>query len=61
MLHGMETKKILTGNSFYLFGGYIDKPLKLIETYNVITGKWKEEGKLPFAVERLAIAIDFYI
>ena len=54
---GMETKGILKGNSVYLFGGYRNKPLKQIETYNVITGKWNQEGVLPFAVNRPGISI----
>jgi len=57
MPQGMETKGILTGNTIYLFGGFRDKPLKLIQAYNVITGKWSDEGVLPFEVERPGITI----
>ena len=58
MPQGMETKGILTGNTIYLFGGFRNKPLKMIQTYNVITGKWNEEGVLPFEVERPGIAMN---
>lgn len=58
MPQGMETKGILTGCTVYLFGGFRNKPLKLIETYNVITGKWTEEGELPVEVDRPGITIN---
>jgi len=58
MPQGMETKGILTGNTIYLFGGFRDKPLKLIQAYNVLTGKWSDGGVLPFEVERPGITIN---
>ena len=54
----METKGILTGNIVYLFGGFRNKPLNLIETYNVVSGKWNDEGVLPFEVSRPGISIN---
>ena len=58
MPRGMETKGILTGDTVYLFGGFRDKALNQIETYNVVTGKWNHEGALPFEVNRPGIAIN---
>lgn len=58
MPRGMETKGILTGNTVYLFGGYRNISLNIIESFNLITGKWNHEGVLPFAVNRPGITID---
>jgi hypothetical protein len=50
---GKETKGVLIGNTIYLTGGFQSKPLKAIETYNVVTGKWNIESReLFYEVER---------
>ena len=50
---GKETKGVLIGNTIYLTGGFHTMPLKEIETYNVVTGKWNVENrKLFYEVER---------
>ena len=57
MPEAKETKGILIGNTIYLPGGFLGKPLKEIETYDVVTGKWNIESKgLKYEVERPGIA-----
>jgi len=53
---GKETNGILVEDKIFLFGGYDKKPLTQIESYNLITGKWKIEGDLFITVSRPAIA-----
>jgi len=53
----METKGVLAGNTIYLMGGFHSKPLKEIQTYNVVMGNWNVENPtLLFEVERPGIA-----
>ena len=50
---GKETKGVLIGYTIYLTGGFHSKPLKEIETYNVVTGEWNIESReLFYEVER---------
>ena len=51
-----ETNGVLIEDKIFLFGGYDKKPLTQIESYNLITGKWKIEGDLFTTVSRPAIA-----
>jgi len=41
-----ETKGVLVDDKVYLFGGFKDKSLAGIESYDLISGKWKKEGEL---------------
>jgi len=50
-----ETKGVLIDDKFYLFGGFNNKPLKSIESYNLISGKWKKEGELFAGLSKPAI------
>ena len=43
---GKETQGVLINSVIYLIGGDNNEPVKNIETYNLITGKWKKEGEL---------------
>jgi len=57
MPSGKETKGVLMGNIIYLSGGFHNKPLKEIDSYNIVTGKWNVESRqLLYAVERPGIA-----
>ena len=56
MLDAKETKGELIGNTIYLIGGFKNKALNEMETYNITTGIWNEEGKLTYKVERPGIA-----
>ena len=52
-----ETKGVLIKNTIYLMGGFRNKPLSEIETYNVETGEWKHESRqLLYEVQRPGIA-----
>lgn len=53
-----ETKGIIAGNIIYLFGGYKERPLYDIGTYNISTGEYRIEGQLPQSMERPAVAFD---
>lgn len=55
MSKGKETSGIIVNNKLYLFGGYRDRRLKEIESFNLITGKWTQEGDLFTAMEKPAI------
>jgi len=50
-----ETKGVLIGHKIYTFGGYNNSSLKDIESFDLITGKWKKEGKLFSAFSQPAI------
>ena len=50
-----EVNGILIKNKIYLFGGYNINPLKEIETYNITSGKWKNEGELFYGIEKSAL------
>ena len=41
-----EVKGLLINNIVYLIGGYNEKPLTEIETYNINKGTWENEGHL---------------
>lgn len=41
-----ETKGVLVDNKIYLFGGYNERPLTGIESYDLFTGKWNNVGDL---------------
>ena len=56
MPEAKEVKGVLIKNKIYLIGGFINKPLKDIETYNLTTGKWKKEGELFSGIETPALA-----
>ncbi|PCI09967.1 MAG: galactose oxidase [Flavobacteriaceae bacterium] len=50
-----ETKGILVKDKIFLIGGYNNKVLKGIESLDLKTGKWKEEGELFDAIRRPAL------
>jgi N-acetylneuraminic acid mutarotase len=41
-----ETNGVLILDKIYLIGGYNAKPLSTIESYDILTEKWKTEGEL---------------
>ena len=41
-----ETKGVLIDDKVYLLGGFNEKPLTEIESFDLISGKWKKEGDL---------------
>ncbi len=55
MSKGKETRGIIIKDKLYLFGGYKDRKLKEIESFDLISGKWKKEGELFTAMEKPAI------
>ena len=57
MPDAMETKGVMNGNTIYLVGGFHAGVLKKIESYNVESGKWNDEGTLMYEVDRPGIAI----
>ncbi|SDR94007.1 Kelch motif-containing protein [Polaribacter sp. KT25b] len=50
-----EVKGIIINNKIYLIGGFNKVPLSLIESYNIITGKWNNEGNLFYGIENPAL------
>ncbi len=50
-----ETKGVLINNKIYTFGGFNNSPLKDIESFDLITGKWQKEGELLSALSQPAI------
>lgn len=50
-----ETSGVLIGDKIYLVGGYKNKPLTEIETYDLITGKWEKEGDLFYGIQNPAL------
>ena len=46
MTKSKETQGVLIGDKLYIIGGFCFRPLKDIETYDMITGKWQNEGEL---------------
>ncbi len=50
-----EVKGVLIENIIYLVGGFSGKPLTEIETYNITTGAWKNEGQLFNGIENPAL------
>jgi CarboxypepD_reg-like domain/Kelch motif len=61
MPEAKEVKGVLIKNKIYLIGGFNNKPLKEIESYNLTTGKWEREGELfsPIAIPALAYHKNF--
>ena len=53
---GMETNGILVRHTVFLFGGYRQRTLSDILTYDLITGLWRKRGKLWFSVGKAALA-----
>ena len=51
-----ETSGVLIGDKIYLIGGFNNKPLKGIESYDLKTGKWKKEGELFNSISTPALA-----
>tara|TARA_B100000795_G_C22793153_1_gene437947 strand:+ start:1138 stop:2475 length:1338 start_codon:yes stop_codon:yes gene_type:complete len=62
LLTKMSKRKEVTGIVFedklYLFGGYNNKNLTEIESFNLKTGKWKKEGNLFRGMKKPAISKD---
>lgn len=54
--HGEETKGIIAGNKIYLVGGYRERALSSISTYDITTGQFNVVDKLPYVIERPALA-----
>lgn len=52
---GMETDGILVGHTVFLFGGYRQRPLSTILTYDLTTGIWKNRGNLWFSISKAAM------
>ena len=55
MKKGKETRSIIINNKLYLLGGFRDKKLTEVETFNLKTGRWKTEESLLYPMEKPAI------
>ena len=53
-----ETKGVLIDSIIYLIGGYKNRKLNYVDTYNISTGEYKTIGRLPLEFERPALAYD---
>lgn len=56
MSEAKEVQGVLIKNKIYLIGGSNNKPLKKIETYDLTTGKWADEGELFHGIKNPALA-----
>jgi len=56
MSEAKEVQGVLIKNKIYLIGGSNNKPLKKIETYDLTTGKWTNEGELFHGIKNPALA-----
>jgi len=52
-----EVKGILINDKIYLIGGFNKKPLAGIETFDLLTQKWKKEGSLFYGIRKPAISL----
>jgi len=52
-----ETQGVIIDKTVYLIGGYNEKALKDIESYDITTGIWKTEGELFYDMERPALTV----
>lgn len=50
-----EVKGVLIEDKIYLVGGFNNKPLSSIETFDLTTQKWKKEGNLFYGISKPAI------
>lgn len=50
-----EVKGVLIKDKIYLIGGFNKKPLASIESFDLITQKWKKEGELFYGISEPAI------
>ena len=55
MSSAKETNGVLIGDKIYLIGGFKNKPLSEIESFDLITKTWKKEGDLFFGMESPAL------
>ncbi|SDS46657.1 Kelch motif-containing protein [Maribacter dokdonensis] len=55
MTTAKEINGVTIGNKIYLIGGYKEKPLKEIESFNLESGQWQIENELPFGIANPAI------
>ncbi len=55
MSKGKEARGVIVDNTLYLFGGNSNKMLTEIESFDLDTAKWKNEGNLFTAMEKPAI------
>ena len=55
MPEAKEVKGVLIKNKIYLIGGFNNKPLKEIETYDITNGKWEKEGELFIGINHPAL------
>jgi len=51
-----ETNGVLIGDKIYLIGGNNGKPLSNVQSFDLLTDKWQDEGELFFGMERPAVA-----
>lgn len=51
-----ETNGVLINDKIYLIGGFNNKPLSEIESFDLITKTWKKEGNLFFGMESPAVS-----
>ncbi|MBL4938764.1 MAG: carboxypeptidase-like regulatory domain-containing protein [Lutibacter sp.] len=53
-----EVNGVLIQDKIYLLGGFNKKPLFGLETYDLLTQKWKKEGSLFYGISKPAITHD---
>ena len=51
-----ETQGVILSNTIYLVGGYNEKPLSEVESFNLLTGEWTTEASLPKISAHPAVA-----
>jgi len=53
-----ELNGVLIGDKIYILGGFNKKPFSGLETYDLLTQKWKKEGSLFYGISKPAITHD---
>jgi hypothetical protein len=59
MPEAKEVNGVLIKNKIYLIGGFNNKPLKAIESYDLTTGKWEKEAELFSAIADPALTVHY--
>ncbi len=50
-----ETRGVIVDNKIFLIGGYNGNPLSTVDSFNMISGEWKNEGRLSTSIANPAL------
>lgn len=58
MTKAKETNGVIIKDKIYLIGGFNRKALNEIESFDLISGAWEIEGKLPYGIENPSVTFN---